>query len=322
MATPFDLVSCFVKPERVAAGLPGTEQGTIVTVGTFDGVHCGHRDLLARLVDRAHAVGRPSLVVTFSPHPLEVVSPADAPHLLTVGDEKLDAIVDFGVDYVAVLPFTRILASYSADAFVTELLAHRLRMVELFIGYDHGLGRGRTGSVEYLRSLGERNGFPVHVAPAVTGPDGAPISSTSIRRAIGEGDLTRAAAALGTDYWFRGRVVPGSQRGRDLGFPTLNLELPSVRKLLPPEGVYAVRARTPRGSYGGMMNLGPRPTFGDATLALEVHLFDAAGDWYGVDVRVEFVSRLRDTVRFPSPAALVEQLNRDADAARRALTEL
>lgn len=309
-------------PERQGTGLPGTREGSIVTVGTFDGVHCGHRDLLTRLVERAREVGRPSLVVTFDPHPLEVVKPAEAPLLLTVGDEKLDAIVDYGVDYVVVLPFTRTLASYSPDAFVSELLVRGCDMRELFIGYDHGLGRGRTGTVEYLRSLGERGGFPVHVAPAVQGPGGQPISSTAIRRAIAAGDLDRAAAALGAGYWFRGRVVPGSQRGRDLGFPTLNLALPSARKLLPPEGVYAVRARTPRGSFGGMMNLGPRPTFDERALALEVHLFDTSGDWYGVDVRVEFVARLRDTVRFSSPAALVDQLHRDAEAARRALTEL
>lgn len=309
-------------PDRGAPALPGTEQGTILTVGTFDGVHCGHRDLLARLVERARAVHLPSVVVTFSPHPLEVVQPGEAPLLLTVGDEKLEAIVDFGIDYVVVLPFTHTLASYTADAFVHDLLVRGYRMRELFIGYDHGLGRGRTGTVEYLRSLGERGGFPVHVAPAVSGPDGQPISSTSIRRALARGDLDGAAVALGTGYWFRGRVVPGSRRGRELGFPTMNLALPSTRKLLPPAGVYAVRARTPRGSFGGMMNLGPRPTFDDRTLALEVHLFDAAGDWYGVDVRVEFVARLRDTVRFSSPAALVEQLHRDAEAARGALTEL
>lgn len=320
--TAFSRGSFFVKPEREAAGLLGTAGGTVLTVGTFDGVHCGHRDLLERLVTRARAVGKPSVVVTFDSHPLEVVNPAEAPLLLTVGDEKLDAIVDYGVDYVVVLPFTRTLASYSAEAFVTELLARRLRMRELFIGYDHGLGRRRTGTVQYLRRLGERDGFPVHVAPAVHGSDGRPISSTSIRRALVAGDLARAAAALGTSYWFRGRVVPGSHRGRDLGFPTLNLALPSPRKLLPPEGVYAVRARTPRGSFGGMMNLGPRPTFDDGALALEVHLFDATGDWYGVDVRVEFVVRLRDTQRFPTPAALVEQLHRDGAAARRALTEL
>lgn len=309
-------------PDRPQSALPAAGQGTVVTVGTFDGVHCGHRDLLARLVERAREIGKPSLVVTFSPHPLEVVNPADAPLLLTVGDEKLDAIVDYGVDYVVVLPFTRTLAGYTPEAFVHELLVKGYDMRELFIGYDHGLGRGRTGTVEYLRELGERGGFPVHVAPAVSGADGVPISSTSIRRAIAGGDLAGAAAALGASYWFRGRVVPGSQRGRELGFPTMNLALPSSRKLLPPEGVYAVRARTPRGSFGGMMNLGPRPTFDERALALEVHLFDAVGDWYGVDVRVEFAARLRDTVRFSSPAALVEQLHRDAEAARRALTEL
>ncbi len=302
--------------------LPGIANGTVLTVGTFDGVHCGHRDLLDRLVCRAKEAGKPSVVVTFQPHPLEVVNPAAAPLLLNVGDEKLDALSDFGIDYVIVVPFTLELAAFSPTNFVRRLLRERYRMSELLIGYDHGLGRGRAGNVDFLRELGARDGFPVDVAPAVHGHDGLPISSSSIRRAVAYGDLARASAALGTSYWFRGRVVTGSQRGRELGFPTMNLALPSVRKLLPPEGVYAVRARMAHGSFGGMMNLGPRPTFGETGLSLEVHLFDVSGQWYGSEVRVEFVSRLRDTMKFASPAALAEQLARDAVAARRALTQV
>ncbi len=150
---------------------------------------------------------------------------------------------------------------------------------------------------------------------------GVPVSSSAIRTAVAHGDLEHARAALGRHYGFRGTVVPGHQRGRDLGYPTLNLELGSARKLLPPAGVYAVRARTARGSFDGMMNLGPRPTFGEFDRLLEVHLFGATGDWYGESVNVELVARLRDTTKFESIDALVAQLGRDADMARRALTQ-
>jgi riboflavin kinase/FMN adenylyltransferase len=160
----------------------------------------------------------------------------------------------------------------------------------------------------------------VEVVNPVLGADGAPISSTVIRRAIAHGDLARASDGLGRRYSFAGRVVSGEGRGKLLGFPTINLELASRRKLLPPHGVYAVHVEGRDAAFGGMMNLGPRPTFGDERVTLEVHLFDAAGDWHGKSVRVEFVARLRDTVKFAGPAELVQQLHRDAEQARSALT--
>ena len=303
------------------AALPGLADGAVLTVGTFDGVHVGHRDLLARLALRARDQGLPSLLVTFQPHPLEVVNPPAAPLLLTPGDEKLEAVVDTGVDFVTVLPFTPQLARYSATAFVEEILLRRFRMRELLIGYDHGLGRGREGDVALLRRLGAHHRFPVEVVDAIT-VEGAPVSSSAIRRAVSYGELGEASRLLGRRYSFRGRVGHGGGRGRLLGYPTVNVMLLSRRKLLPPPGVYAVLLQSGRGIFGGMMNLGPRPTFGETALSLEVHLFDVSGDWYGADVRVELVTRLRDTQRFESPEALVAQLGRDERDARRALTQL
>jgi riboflavin kinase/FMN adenylyltransferase len=218
-----------------------------------------------------------------------------------------------------VVPFTRALAAYEAAQFVDLVLRDRLRMRELFIGHDHGFGRGRAGDVRVLQALGAARGFDVQVVEPVTVADGHAISSTALRRAVAGGDLQRAAQGLGRPYTATGIVVHGEKRGRLLGFPTLNVALPSPRKLLPPEGVYAVRVYTTGGTHGGMLNLGPRPTFGDAARSLEAHLFDVEGEWYGQTVGVEFVARLRDTRRFDGVEALVAQLERDAQHARRAL---
>lgn len=307
-----------MKPDA-SFGLPPGVRGTVCTVGTFDGVHRGHRLVLERLGARALALGLPSVLVTFDPHPLEVVNPAAAPPLLTVGDEKIEVLAESPVDYVVILPFTHALSTYGAAEFVDLVLRERLGLQSLIVGHDHGFGRARAGDAEVLRTLGASRGFEVDVVPAVQGSDGRAISSTIIRRAIAGGDLARAEDGLGRLYSASGIVRPGAGRGRSLGYPTLNIALPPSRKLLPPEGVYAVRVQTPRGAFGGMMNLGPRPTFGDTTVALEAHLFDVDGDFYGMRVRVDFVASLRETRRFASPEALRAQLDRDAMDARRAL---
>lgn len=299
-----------------AFGLPPAVRGTVCTIGTFDGVHRGHQLVLQRLVERARAHGLPAVLVTFDPHPLEVVNPAAAPPLLTLGDEKSEVLAESPLDYVVVLPFTPTLARYEAADFVDHVLVERLGVRELLIGHDHGFGRGRSGDADVLRALGQSRGFAVSVVEAVQGTDQRPISSTVIRRAIAGGDLARAADGLGRAYSIGGIVRAGDGRGRTLGFPTLNLGTPSPRKLLPPEGVYAVRVQTPRGTFGGMMNLGPRPTFGDAATALEVHCFAMTGDLYGRRVRVDLLARLRETQKFSGPEALVAQLAKDEAAAR------
>jgi riboflavin kinase/FMN adenylyltransferase len=289
---------------------------TVLTVGTFDGVHRGHRLVLERLAARSRETGLASVLVTFSPHPLEIVNPAAAPMLLTAGEEKTEVLVESRIDYVFVLPFTPSLAAYNAEQFVDEVLLRRFGMRELLVGYDHGFGRGREGDVDVLRTLGAERGFRVDVVPPVPGRDGRPISSTAIRRGVAGGDLARAADGLGRPYSVGGVVGHGAGRGRLLGFRTLNIAVPSPRKLLPPEGVYAVRVQTPTGAFAGMMNLGPRPTFGEAEVALEAHLFDADGDWYGSRVRVDFIGRLRDTKKFSGPDELMRQLARDEQMAR------
>jgi riboflavin kinase / FMN adenylyltransferase len=256
------------------SGLPPYVKAAVITVGTFDGVHRGHRDVIERLVARSHALKIPSVLVTFEPHPLEIVNPAAAPLLLTSYEEKLEVLAETGLDYMAVVPFTTQLSAFSAEQFVELVLRRCFRMRELLIGYDHGFGRQRAGNVGVLRTLGERHGFRVDVVEPVSTPDGHSVSSTSIRRAVAGGDLVRAEQSLGRRYSVSGRVVSGAQRGRTIGFPTLNLGPPPRRKLLPPEGVYAVVVQTPLGASGGMMNLGPRPTFGDSATSLEAtHMF-------------------------------------------------
>ncbi len=303
-----------------AAALPPHVTGTVLTVGTFDGVHRGHLDVLARLVEHARRLGHPSLLVTFEPHPLEVLNPPAAPMLLTTREEKLALLDETGLDYVAIVPFTSELAAQSAEEFVDQVLRERFRLAKLLIGHDHGFGRGREGDVDTLRTLGADRGFGVEVVPPVVTDTGEAVSSSRIRRALAAGDLAGAAASLGREYGVSGRVVPGEARGRGLGFPTINVLPGSPRKLLPPDGVYAVEVRTTSGRYGGMMNLGGRPTFGDDRRTIEAHLFDVTGDFYGDEVQLAFVRRLRDTMKFDGVEALRAQLATDERDARSALT--
>jgi riboflavin kinase/FMN adenylyltransferase len=287
-------------------------------VGTFDGVHRGHIAVLHEIVGRAASAGRKSVLVTFEPHPLEVVNPQAAPLLLTTGPERREALAATGLDYVVFLRFDRRLAAFTPEEFVRDVLLRRCQMRELVIGHDHGFGRGRSGDVDTLRRLGASDGFEVDVVGAVE-LGGHPVSSTHIRRAVAGGDLTTAAWLLGRPYSVSGRVEHGAGRGRTIGIPTINLGEVPVRKLLPPDGVYAARVEWAEGRADGMLNQGPKPTFDDGRRAIEVHLFGVDRDLYGQWVKVEWVERLRDVQRFASPQKLVEQLHRDRDRAAEVL---
>lgn len=293
-------------------------RGTVLTVGTFDGVHLGHRRVLEEIAERARRSGRRSVLVTFEPHPLEIVNPQAAPPLLTLPDERREILAQSELDVLAVLTFTRELSQYTPEQFV-RLLLERFDLGELVIGYDHGFGRGRAGDVRVLRALGSRLGFGVDVVDAVT-VEGRPVSSTLVRRAIAGGDLTHAERLLGRRYSLAAGVVPGAARGRQIGYRTINLAPPDPRKLLPPDGVYAVRVEWANGTAGGMMHQGPRPTFGESQRSLEIHLLDVEAALYGSGVKVSWVARLRDVIHFPSADALKAQLDKDFRAARAALT--
>ena len=293
----------------------------MLTVGTFDGVHLGHQAVLAEIARRAAASGGRSVLVTFEPHPLEVVNPPAAPRLLTTADEKRAVLAESPVDQVAFLPFTPLLAELPPERFVREELERRYDLAELVIGYDHGFGRGRSGGVDLLRRIGREDGFEVDVVPAVV-MGGIPVSSTLIRRAVAGGDLETARTCLGRWYAVTGAVVRGAGRGRGIGVPTVNLASPHPKKLLPPDGVYAAQVAWRGERRGAMLNLGPRPTFGETGRILEAHLFGFEGDLVGETVMVEFVRRLRDVMRFASVEALRAQLARDREAAVRALTEV
>jgi riboflavin kinase/FMN adenylyltransferase len=289
-----------------------------MTVGTFDGVHLGHHRVLEEIARRAKASGRRSLLVTFEPHPLEVVNASAAPPLLTLAHERREVLAQSELDAVVFLPFTPDLSRLTPEEFV-RLLIGRYHLRELVVGFDHGLGRGRAGDVALLRELGRQLDVAVDVVDAVT-RDGRSVSSTIIRRAVAGGDLATAERFLGRPYSLTAPVVPGAGRGRTIGYRTINLKLPDGRKLLPPDGVYAVQIEWARGTGGGMMHQGPRPTFGDARRSLEVHLFDGEPDLYGQMVKLRWIARLREIRTFTSPQALKRQLDKDFAAAKAALT--
>jgi riboflavin kinase / FMN adenylyltransferase len=301
-------------------GFPADHPGTVVTVGTFDGVHRGHWEVLAAVRARADAEGLPAVLVTFHPHPLRVVRPDHAPRLLTTPVEKKEILAESGLDYAVFLPFNDALRGYPPERFVREILMDRLGMKHLVIGYDHGFGRGRSGDADVLKDIGADQGFDVHVVGALR-TDGDAISSSRIRKALLDGRVEDAAAALGRAYSLRGPVVRGDGRGSSLGFPTANIQVTDDDKLLPLEGVYAVTATTRRGSFRGVLHLGPRPMFPGSPPSIELHLFHFSGDLYGDEVRVDFCARLRDIHRFATIDALVSAIREDCSHAERLFSD-
>ena len=310
-------------PDRVIdpalpSGIPSDGRGTVVTVGTFDGVHLGHRAVLEEIRDRASATGRRAVLLTFHPHPLRIVRPEATPPLLTTPVEKKEILAETGLDYAVFLAFSPALSRYSPRRFVEEILVGRLRLDELVIGHDHGFGRGRAGDVTLLREIGTELGFAVDVVEPVL-IEGAAVSSSLIRKAVSEGQLEAARTRLGRPYSARGVVVRGEQRGRDLGFPTANLSIDATEKLLPPSGIYAVRGVLKRGVFAGALHLGPRPTFQGSPPSIELYLLDFDGEIYGEEVRVDFIRLLRPVRAFGSVASLIRQMELDVAEVRRVL---
>ncbi len=293
-------------------------RGNVATIGNFDGVHLGHQAVFRHLLEKARELGLPAIVITFEPQPQEFFSPEAAPARLTRFREKLGAIRDSGVDRVMLLEFNARLAARSAEEFIHRLLVEGLGVRYLFVGDDFRFGRGRSGDIELLRREGAVHGFAVDNMSTFSLEERR-VSSTRIREALREGDLSAAERLLGRPYRICGRIAHGDKRGRSIGFPTANLDL--HRRSSPLRGVFAARVHgLAEGVWPGVANIGIRPTVsGDSRYLLEVHLFDFHRAIYGEHVQVEFAQRLRDERRFASFEELRRQIERDALEARACL---
>lgn len=289
---------------------------SVVTLGNFDGVHLGHRELFRQTVSRARQYNAKSVVYTFEPHPLKVLAPDSAPQLLNTFAEKERLISASHVDLLIREPFTSELAALSAEEFIRRTLVEILRVRHLVVGYDYAFGRGREGDGAFLKEQGNRFGFGVDVLQPL-GADGQPYSSTRIRKLISSGDVRGVVDLLGRHYTFEGMVVPGEQRGRELGFPTANLV--TEKEQLPATGVYAVKVRHREQEYGGVVNIGHRPTFGDGEVTIEVHLLDFTGSLYGETLRLYFIEGLRPEQSFSGPEELKKAIAMDVLRSRQLL---
>ena len=289
------------------------DEASVVSVGTFDGLHAGHQVILDRLFNRAEARGGVSTVITFDPHPRELIQ-GEPVSLLTTIEERAALLEAWDLERFVVLPFTLEFARLEPEAYVEDILVGQIGLQEIVIGYDHRFGRGGKGDCDLMRKLGRQHDFEVDIISAQA-VEKEVVSSTKIRGLLTEGKVQQAARLLGRPYGLDGTVVRGEGRGRKIGFPTANLVPLEERKIIPKDGVYAVRAQHADESYRGMMNIGRRPTFDGTTKQIEVHLFEFDRSIYGERLRVEFVQRIRGEEKFEGAEALVRQLAQDRERA-------
>lgn len=296
------------------------DPNSVVTVGTFDGVHAGHKAIMDTVLKKASEKGARSVIVTFDPHPREIITPGDAGiKLLTTLKERREILEELGIDTMVVIPFDRDFSLLSSEEFVRDIIYKQIGVSEFVIGYDHHFGKDREGSIDTIRELGNELGFDSYVV-SKREVGAKTVSSTAIRKAIGEdGDVELAAEFLQRLYRLNGLVVHGDKRGKKIGYPTANIKVEDDRKVIPKDGVYAVRLRLEDNWYEGMMNIGTRPTFDGSQRTLEVHLFDFDQEIYGKGVQVRFVKRIRNEKKFGSKEELLEQLERDEKTVREIL---
>ena len=296
--------------EAAAAAL----QRPVMTLGNFDGVHRGHQAVLARTLEHASQLGRPALCATFRPHPLKVIRPTSAPPLLTEHDEKMRRLSALGFQHALVIAFTPDFAQIPAETFVRRTLHGTLNASAVFVGNNFNFGRGREGNVALLRRLGKELGMEVPETEDFL-VLGSPVSSSRIRRALLSGEVELARELLGRPFAVRGVVVHGAARGAALGFPTANLA--ARTEILPADGVYVTLAVTGDREHPSVTNVGSRPTFREASFAVETHLLDAGPDLYDAPLEIRFLARLRPELRFDNPEQLSRQIAADVERARR-----
>jgi riboflavin kinase/FMN adenylyltransferase len=298
--------------DRITAPL----SNPVVTIGNFDGVHLGHREIFRKLKKVAAEIGGVSVVITFDPHPLKMIPAGKSVTLINTLEEKITLIEASGIDYLIIIPFDAAFAAISAADFVERILVQSIGLKHLIIGYDYAFGRNREGDVSLLKRLGERFSFVVEELQPIAG--GSVIYSSSlIRKMITDGAVAEVIGFLGRNFSLAGRVVHGHNRGKSLGFPTANIE--TDKELIPADGVYAVKVKVADRLYDAACNIGVNPTFTPGSRSIEVFLFDFAGELYGQDIRVYFFERLRGEERFASPPQLAAAIARDVARCREIL---
>ena len=293
----------------------------VATTGTFDGVHLGHKTILNRLIEVAKKSGGESVLLTFNPHPRQVLQPDVDLKMLNTIEEKIELLEKAGLDHLIIHPFTKEFSRTTTLEYVRNILVQKIGVKRLVIGYDHHFGRNREGSFDRLKEFGPLYGFEVEEIPAMD-IDAVAISSTKVRKALEVGDVERAHEFLGYPYSLVGWVSKGDQLGRTIGFPTANLELSNSSKLLPAMGVFAVRIELNGKSYKGMCNIGLRPTVEGSSNRIEVHIFDFNQDIYGQSLRIDFLHRMRSEQKFGNLNELKNQLLIDSKEARNLLLSI
>jgi riboflavin kinase / FMN adenylyltransferase len=298
-------------------------KNAVITIGNFDGVHIGHQALFQTVIRKAAAIEGTAVAMTFDPHPMRVLAPNGQPSMITMTEQKAELIAATGIDVLLCIPFTREFAAISARAFVEDLLMRRIGMRAMVVGRDYSFGRNREGNLPLLRNWSEELGFDVLVVDWVqgTGAAGQRISSTHVRELVMEGRMEAAEKMLGRHYQVRGVVAAGRNRGgRLLGFPTANIQLQD--ELCPKQGIYAVTVEHGDQIYPGVANIGYSPTFDDQLFTIEVHILDFNKNIYNDTIRVNFIRRLRDEIKFDGIDALAAQIHKDVALARDILSGL
>src|SRR3989338_3932316 len=288
----------------------------VLALGNFDGVHIGHKEIFRRVVERAGEIEGNSIVYTFEPHPLRIIAPARTPLLLTTFRKKMELIAGSGIDITVCADFTKRFADQHPRDFARETLVGKKGVKEVFVGYDYKFGRGREGTIDYLKKMGEEFGFKVTVIDAIT-VDGQVVSSTLVRDKIEDGDMEKANRLLGRWYSIEGKVVDGFKKGVMIGFPTANID--TSYDLLPHTGVYAARTIIDGEIYDGIANVGFNPTFHRDRLSVEIHIFDFSSDIYGREIEIIFIKRLREEIEFGSAEKLKAQIKKDIEVTREIL---
>ncbi len=291
---------------------------TVLTIGNFDGVHLGHREIFRRVVKKARELNGASVVVTFEPHPMRFLMPEKAPLRLNTPEEKVRLLSASCIDILVILQFDKELADMSAETFVQDILVGKLGVKHLIVGYDYAFGRGRKGDKRFLAEQAIEHGFTLEVLEPIRAEQQAH-SSTAIREILREGRVADAVKILGRNFTLDGEVVHGEGRGKKLGFPTANLV--TEKEILPRDGVYVVKVKWQEQYFDAVINIGFRPTFSSRTPTLEIHLIDFSGDLYGERLRIYFVDRLREERKFSSVEALQEAVLEDINKARGLLAD-